>query len=73
MKKLLLLTVVLAGVIMVLVAGGFRNVPYFLDKQNAGSVCVGYTIIEYSKGINCKGDTITLIRENGFAQQARQW
>jgi FlaG/FlaF family flagellin (archaellin) len=72
MKKLLLLTVVLAGVIMVLVAGGFRNIPYFLDEQNGRTTCVGYTIIEYKKGINCNGDTITLVRKNGFAQQAGQ-
>jgi hypothetical protein len=27
--------------------------------------CMGYTIIEYGKGIDCNGDTVKLARVNG--------
>ncbi len=32
--------------------------------------CVGYTVIEVDKAINCKGDTIRLQKQNGFYQLA---
>ena len=27
--------------------------------------CIGYTILEFGKGIDCNGDTVKLIRING--------
>ena len=27
--------------------------------------CIGYTIIEFGKGIDCNGDTVKLVRVNG--------
>lgn len=40
-----------------------------IDSPNTQGVakkrCVGYTIIEYGKGIDCNGDTLKLVRVNG--------
>ena len=33
-------------------------------------VCTGYTVIEASKGIDCSGDTIKLVKVSGFYQRA---
>lgn len=35
------------------------------------SRCYGYTIIEFGKGINCKGDTVLLEKSKGFQQRVR--
>lgn len=52
---------------MIAVAADFRTLPYITPpKQND---CVGYTIIEFDKGIDCHGDTIKLTRKNGFAER----
>ena len=32
--------------------------------------CKGYTVIEASKGIDCNGDTIKLVKVSGFYQRA---
>lgn len=34
-------------------------------------VCKGYTVIEASKGVDCNGDTIKLVKVSGFYQRAR--
>jgi len=33
-------------------------------------VCKGYTVIEASKGVDCNGDTIKLVKVSGFYQRA---
>lgn len=53
---------------MIMVAANFRSMPYLL--QSGKNPCVGYTIIEFDKGVDCYGDTIQLVRKNGFAQRA---
>lgn len=32
--------------------------------------CRGYTVIEADKGIDCYGDTIRLVKTNGFFERA---
>jgi hypothetical protein len=32
--------------------------------------CVGYTIIEAGKGIDCHGDTVKLVKKHGFYELA---
>ena len=32
-------------------------------------VCKGYTVIEASKGVDCNGDTIKLVKVSGFYQR----
>jgi hypothetical protein len=34
--------------------------------------CYGYTIIEFGKGINCKGDTINLVRVDGIQRMEKE-
>lgn len=56
---------------MTMVAADFRRLPTWEEFSATESSCRGYTIIEYDKGINCHGDTITLTRRNGFAERRR--
>ncbi|MFZ6010870.1 MAG: hypothetical protein ACOYXT_11050 [Bacteroidota bacterium] len=35
--------------------------------------CIGYTIIEFGKGLDCHGDTVKLIRLNGVQVLASQY
>lgn len=68
MKKVFLLAVIFAGMTMIFVAADFRQIPGFIKSSSQKKTCVGYTIIEYNKGINCKGDTVTLVRKHGYAE-----
>ena len=68
MKKMFLLAVVLLGLVMIIVAADFRHIPGLMDTPRE-EACAGYTIIEYDKGIDCHGDTIKLVRRNGFAER----
>jgi hypothetical protein len=38
------------------------NVAIEIPKKQK---CLGYSIIEFGKGINCNGDTVKLVRVNG--------
>lgn len=68
MNKLLLIASVLVCLVIFLGAsnpGRLHGQQHpLLRHQN----CRGYTIIEYGKAVNCKGDTIKLIHKNGFGQ-----
>lgn len=68
MKKLLVFTVGLVCVIMIMATAGFRNIPSLVHPELQKN-CVGYTIIAYDKGIDCRGDTIQLTRKNGYAEK----
>ena len=46
-----------------------RNAPP--AAKVAKKACIGYTIIEASKGIDCNGDTIKLVRTAGFYERVR--
>ena len=56
---------------MTMVAADFRTIPYLMDAQKKD--CVGYTIIEFNKGVDCKGDTIMLVRRNGYAERVSSY
>lgn len=34
--------------------------------------CYGYTIIEYGKGVDCNGDTISLVRLDGIQRMEKE-
>ena len=55
-----------------MVAGAFRPIPGLRDNPPRKKACVGYTIIEFDKAVDCYGDTIALIRRNGFAERVTQ-
>jgi hypothetical protein len=46
----------------------------FLTQSGKAEVrkpkCIGYTVIEVDKAVNCKGDTIRVRKQNGFYQLA---
>jgi hypothetical protein len=43
-----------------------RNDSSNLDIALPKKKCVGYTIIEYGKGVDCNGDTVKLVKKNGI-------
>jgi len=67
MKKVFFSAVVLVCLVMIMVAADFRSIT-LLDGPPR--TCQGYTIIEFDKGIDCHGDTIRLVRTNGYAERA---
>lgn len=69
MKKVVFSAVVVVCLVTIMVAGAFRPIPGLLDSPSRTNTCVGYTIIEFDKAIDCYGDTIALIRRNGFAER----
>lgn len=64
------LAIALFSVVVIMGTAGFRSIPSFMENERPGKTCVGYTIVAFDKGVDCKGDTITLIRKNGFAERA---
>lgn len=66
---MIFLAVGLLGLVMIIVAADFRSLPGLLHPPPPDK-CAGYTIIEYDKGIDCHGDTIALVRRNGYAERA---
>ena len=40
------------------------------DETQIKPRCVGYTVIEVDKGIDCNGDTIRITKRNGFYEIA---
>ena len=68
MNKLLLIVSVLVCLVIFMGASDFRGPRDQRDPTPTHQRCTGYTIIEYGKALNCKGDTIRLVHENGFGQ-----
>jgi len=70
MKKMFLI----AGLVMVasvLIGVGNRSISLLEADGPAKKTCVGFTVIEAGKGINCYGDTIRLAKRNGFYTAAK--
>jgi hypothetical protein len=65
MKKLSSL-VAISVLLCVLMSGGNRSSQS--TSQDEKKNCIGYTIIEAGKGINCSGDTVNLVRKQGFVE-----
>lgn len=40
------------------------------DAKTQKKTCRGYSVIEVDKGIDCNGDTIRLVKVNGFFERA---
>lgn len=70
MKKVFLLAVFLVGLALIIVAADYRSIPKIIRPSPIIKPCVGYTIIEFSRGIDCHGDTVRLRRQHGFAELA---
>lgn len=70
MKKVTLVVVAFVSLAMIVAAADFKQIPHLLQMETVKKSCTGYTIIEFNKGIDCYGDTVNLIRKNGFAEKA---
>lgn len=68
MKKVLFSALILVCLVMIISAADFRRLPLLNTRPLHG--CSGYTIIEFDKGVDCHGDTIKLVRTNGYAEKA---
>ncbi|MBT1701925.1 hypothetical protein [Chryseosolibacter indicus] len=74
MKKLIIAPG-LAALVFVLIGA---DIPKNESAQNASNAsvvkkkCVGYTIIEFGKGVDCNGDTVKLVKVNNGGQVLAQ-
>ena len=68
MKRLLFLLTL--GLFAFLVLGADHRVAQIPEKISK-KACKGYTVIEASKGVDCNGDTIKLVKVSGFYQRVR--
>jgi hypothetical protein len=67
MRKIILFPGIIATVILLLGADIRRNDSSIAqDRLPNKQKCVGYTIIEFGKGLDCHGDTVKLVRVNGL-------
>lgn len=72
MKRVsVILTLGLAGLLVMGTDHRGSETEKEVTKKVAKKACVGYTIIEASKGIDCNGDTIKLVRTAGFYERVR--
>jgi len=67
MKRLLFLLTL--GLFAFLVIGADHREAQIPKTFNR--TCKGYTVIEASKGVDCNGDTIKLVKVSGFYERAR--
>ena len=55
----------------IVTSADFNMVPSLADvSQIRKQRCLGYTIIEAGKGVDCYGDTIMLVKQHGFYEVA---
>lgn len=69
MKKVLFSAVLLVFLVMVIMGADFRRTSDEADSRTGVKPCVGYTIIAFDKGVDCHGDTITLVRRSGHRER----
>lgn len=61
----------LAIVVAIVIFGmGFISRTPAAPAEEPRKSCRGYEVIEANKGIDCNGDTIQLVRRNGFFEIA---
>ena len=66
MKRLIVLIGVLLCSALILLSADDKHVAELLKRKTPSAHCVGFTILEAGKGINCHGDTIALVKVNGY-------
>lgn len=69
MKKIFLFFSIVLMLIILLGADIRRKKEVALATPPEKKPCYGYTIIEFGKGINCQGDTVSLKKVEGGGQQ----
>jgi hypothetical protein len=66
MKKALFVVASIVCVVIVVTGANVRSFPQIFPPQVMKKNCVGYTVIEAGKGIDCNGDTLNLVKRHGF-------
>lgn len=59
-----------AVAILMLLLTGASQKEYATSTITPKKFCRGYTVIEADKGIDCYGDTIRLVKTNGYFERA---
>jgi len=59
-----------AMAILMLSLTGASQKEYAAPTVAPRKFCCGYTVIEADKGIDCYGDTIRLVKTNGYFERA---
>lgn len=67
--KRVFLTLAVVAVIVIFGTGFIGRTPSAPAGQPK-KTCRGYEVIEANKGIDCHGDTVQLVRRNGFYELA---
>jgi hypothetical protein len=65
----MLLFVMSLGLFAFMVVGAEQREAQ-ISASSLKRACKGYTVIEASKGVDCNGDTIKLVKVSGFYQRA---
>jgi hypothetical protein len=66
MKKIIH-SVAVIGILTAIIGADFRRTDSTSVQQIVvKKKCLGYTIIEFGKGIDCNGDTVKLVKRNGI-------
>ncbi len=63
-------SVIIIGIAMstiILSGANFKSIE--AKEINAKKHCRGYSVLEVDKGIDCNGDTIKLVKVNGFFER----
>jgi hypothetical protein len=75
MKKIVLTLTVLV-LLVVMIGADIRRTDKQIETTAQSQVkkkrCYGYTIIEYGKGVNCNGDTISLVKVDGIQRMQKE-
>lgn len=71
MKRVVVTMAVLLCVTMMITGADMRMLVR-LKKPVSKKHCIGYTIIEADKGVDCNGDTVKLTKNHGYYQVAAQ-
>jgi hypothetical protein len=66
MKRVVFTVAVLLCFTMMMTGMDIRTLVKVRENGKAKKNCVGYTIIEADKGIDCYGDTVKLTKVHGY-------
>jgi hypothetical protein len=66
MKRVVFTVAVLLCIAMMMTGMDIRTLVKVKQTGKAKQNCVGYTIIEVDKGIDCDGDTVKLTKVHGY-------
>lgn len=73
MLRVCITFVVLAFLSVVMMGSGFKEtdaVVVMTPEPATRPACPGFTVIEASRGVDCHGDTVRLVKRGGFYELA---